>query len=184
MNIQGKIVSEIWRDIPGYEGLYQVSSEGLVRSVKREKLLRLQLNNSGYLRTNLSKQGKCKYVFAHRLVALAFLGAPEKGIDVNHIDGNKLNNRLSNLEYVTRSQNMKHARSMGLHNNYADGHYNAVLTSEDALYLQIVYSQTGLRGNDLAAHFGVSARTINDVLDGKTWKSIDLDSYYRGKVAK
>ena len=96
---------EEWRDIRGYEGLYQVSNLGRVKSIPREKtkggILKPLKDTTGYLSVNLYKNGKIKRCKIHRLVANNFL-------EVNHKDGNKLNNNLSNLEYVTRSQNILH----------------------------------------------------------------------------
>ena len=96
---------EVWRDIRGYEGLYQVSNLGRVKSIPRERtkggILKPLKDTTGYLSVNLYKNGKIKRYKIHRLVANNFL-------EVNHKDGNKLNNNLSNLEYVTRSQNILH----------------------------------------------------------------------------
>jgi hypothetical protein len=101
----------IWKDVIGYEGHYQVSDSGNVISVKKTtyKFMRLFNNKQGYPRVTLSKNGKMKQVFVHRLVAKAFIGDIPEGYTVNHIDGNKTNNNLSNLEIVTYSENNLHA---------------------------------------------------------------------------
>lgn len=96
---------EEWRDIRGYEGLYQVSNLGRIKSIPRERtkggILKPLKDRTGYLSVNLYKNGKIKRCKIHRLVANNFL-------EVNHKDGNKLNNNLSNLEYVTKSRNILH----------------------------------------------------------------------------
>jgi hypothetical protein len=111
---------EIWKDIAGYEGYYQVSSSGNVRSLdimvnnkhsqrlRKGRVLRPGTGNSGYYFVNLSKKQahKCKDV--HRLVALEFLGYENSHLTVNHKDGNKLNNNLDNLEFITQSANNWH----------------------------------------------------------------------------
>ena len=98
----------IWKDISGYEGLYQISSDGDVMSLRKKKIMK-PFDNNGYLRIGLSKDGKRKNYLIHRLVAKAFL---VKGVDeneINHIDLNKKNNSYKNLEWVTGSQNVRHA---------------------------------------------------------------------------
>ena len=101
-------MQEIWKDVVGYEGLYKISNTGRVKSVKRDKILKEQLNERGYLRVSLSKNNKQKIYSVHRLVMITFIGY-EEGKQVNHIDGDKTNNRLDNLEWTTQSENMKHA---------------------------------------------------------------------------
>ena len=119
---------EEWRDIPGYEGLYQVSNLGRVKSLERviyfpanhrnkaysriqkERIVR-PITMGGYLGFNV---GNKKKMYVHRAVALAFIPNTDNKSDVNHIDGDKHNNRLENLEWATRKENMRHAFSNGL----------------------------------------------------------------------
>lgn len=109
---------EIWKDVVGYEGLYQVSSEGRVKSQERlvankfgalrpvhEKIKSQRKNNSGYLMVMLYKENKHKNCTVHRLVAEAFLEKQENRNEVNHIDENKENNSFLNLEWVSSSEN-------------------------------------------------------------------------------
>ena len=104
---------EIWKDIIGYEGYYQISSEGNVRNVKTLKIIKGDINNVGYRRVWLYTPIK-KRMFVHRLVALYFCAGYMDGLVVNHKDGNKLNNSYINLEWVTRSENDLHAFKSGL----------------------------------------------------------------------
>lgn len=104
---------EIYKDIPNYKGLYQVSNFGNVKSIFNEKLLKPYVRKTGYVHVLLSKDGKRKCYTIHKLVMLAFVGE-SNGLDVNHIDGNKQNNKLDNLEYCTRKENSKHAWKTGL----------------------------------------------------------------------
>lgn len=117
--------NEIWKDIRGYKGLYQISSSGKIRSVDREitqekdgtvftrkmkgRELKTGILNSGYQVVWLSKNGIVKALTIHRLVAKAFIPNPQNKKDINHIDGNKTNNKASNLEWTTRSENVKHS---------------------------------------------------------------------------
>ena len=107
---------EIWKDIDGYEGLYQVSSLGRIKSYKckKEKILKLGSNPLGYSIIGLWKNRKQKFYPVHRLVANTFITNKHNKREVNHIDGNKKNNNVTNLEWATRSENMKHAVNKGL----------------------------------------------------------------------
>ena len=97
------------KDVVGYEGLYTVTPEGEVFGRSRTKARKLHICNSGYRRVTLYKDKKYRSHSVHRLVAQAYLNNPERKPDVNHKDGNKLNNSVANLEWVTKSENVKHA---------------------------------------------------------------------------
>lgn len=111
-------MEEIWRDIPGYEGMYQVSSRGNVRSLNwgnrgYTRNLYLKKHNRGYRHVELRKDGKVKSFTVHRLVATVFIPNPNNYSTVNHKDEDKTNNSVDNLEWCSMSQNMKH--TIGLH---------------------------------------------------------------------
>jgi hypothetical protein len=104
---------ENWKNIKGYEGLYQVSDLGNIKRVagyqaKNERILTPVNNGNNYWSVNLSKNGKKVRFYVHRIVADNFIFNTENKEEVNHIDGNRANNKLSNLEWVTRSENHKH----------------------------------------------------------------------------
>lgn len=104
---------EIWKDIEGYEGLYQISNYGNIVSLnynhtKKRKELICEINN-GYCKIGLCKNNKTKRYMVHRLVAKAFIDNPYNKNQVNHIDGNKQNNRVDNLEWVTPKENTEHS---------------------------------------------------------------------------
>lgn len=123
---------EEWKDIKGYEGLYQVSSLGQIRSLdiliniedskkdrayksrKKGKILKPFLSNNGYLRVCLCKDRKQTTKAVHRLVAETFLSNPRELPQVNHVDGNKSNNCVANLEWCTAQENIKHSWDNGL----------------------------------------------------------------------
>lgn len=102
-------MNEIWKDIKGYEGLYQISNFGRVKSLKRminkrrceEIIKKPSLGGKGYYRLPLCKNGINKYYFIHRLVADAFIPNPENKPTVDHIDRNKINNYVNNLRWAT-----------------------------------------------------------------------------------
>ena len=113
-------MKEIWKDIEGYEKLYQVSNFGRVKSyprngtIKEERILKQTIDNNGYLIVGLHKNNKAKKVCVHWLVANAFIPKKENDEVINHIDGNKLNNKLINLERCTQSHNVKESFRLGL----------------------------------------------------------------------
>lgn len=106
---------EEWKDIEWYAGLYQISNFGRVKSFRygEGKIIKPFINN-GYYCVGLSRKDDYKKVRVHRLVAKHFIPNPDNKKEVNHIDGNKLNNNVSNLEWSTRSENIKHAFLNGL----------------------------------------------------------------------
>lgn len=119
-----------WKDIIGYEGLYQVSNTGLVKSLsravksvhsnkwytKQDRILKpeITLKGLGYYRVQLCKDCIINKIPVHRIVAMTFILNPENKPQVNHIDGNKLNNHVENLEWATASENVQHAFDTGL----------------------------------------------------------------------
>lgn len=116
-------VKEIWKDIPGYEGYYQISNLGRVKSlpkkrnnnngyyIQKEMILKNHLNNKGYQYVYLSVPIKKKY-YVHRLVGIAFIPNPFKKPYINHIDCNPLNNNMKNLEWCTPQENTDHMVSL------------------------------------------------------------------------
>lgn len=129
--------SEIWKDIKGYEGLYQVSNFGRIRSLDRwrnsgtggyfqtGKILKTKEDVNGYLRVSLLKNGKYQKMNVHRLIAIAFIPNENNFPIINHKDGNKLNNNISNLEWCTYSYNSKHAYDNELREKvYGKDHWN------------------------------------------------------------
>ena len=107
-------MTELWKDIDGFEGKYQVSSWGRVRNLNTNKILTPYENSKGYLKVGLHLKGHKSPVKkrVNRLVAIAFIPNPYELPQVNHKDGNKQNNSISNLEWCTNRQNAIHRRKM------------------------------------------------------------------------
>lgn len=114
---------EIWKSIKGWEGLYEVSNLGNVKSLKygKERILKPGKHKDGYLRINLSNNGRRKNFSIHRLVAEVFISNPYKLPEVNHKDENKLNNRVDNLEWCNRQYNVDYSLSMPINQYSKDG---------------------------------------------------------------
>ncbi|MBQ8626170.1 MAG: NUMOD4 motif-containing HNH endonuclease [Agathobacter sp.] len=136
---------ENWKDIFGYEGLYQVSDQGRIKSLERwvprtgqtPKLIPetiIRLKEGAYYRVNLHKDGKMKTFLVHRIVAAAFIPNPNGYKIVNHKDGNKHNNVVENLEFCTSRDNNRHAREHGLHIDNINGLLNA--NKENSIIVQ------------------------------------------------
>ena len=170
-----------WKDVIEFEGYYQVNSDGQVRSLDRIViyssgsqrvhkgiLLKPLLADNGYLRVCLQKEHKTVYKAIHRLVLQAFLGGLPFGYQVNHINGIKKDNRLDNLEYLTPSQNRKHAFDTNLQKPLlGSNHQNAKLTEENILEIRTLFGV--MKQKDIATKFKVSRSTIADIQHGRTW---------------
>jgi len=109
-------MEEVWKDIIGYEGLYKINNKGIVISLRRNKVMS-QMKQGDYLCVGLNFKGKQIRLLLHRLLAIHFIPNPENKPMVNHKDGNKNNNNLSNLEWVTGTENNFHAFENGLYKN-------------------------------------------------------------------
>jgi hypothetical protein len=174
--------TEEWCDVPEYDGKYQVSNLGRVRVMKkitsprRKPLIRRpQVNTSGYYSLSLSLNGKRSMASIHSLVAQAFLGERPEGYEVNHIDGNKLNNRVDNLEYCTRSQNIQHALRVGLIPKQAGANnHNAKLTEDDVREIRKTLA-SGVSIRETSRIFGVSDYPVGQIARGKHWTHLKDD---------
>ena len=149
--------SEVWKDVVGYEGLYKVSEYGEVLNIKRNRIMKSHRHGKGYDRIGLTFLGSQRNHYVHRLVGNAFLEPPEH-IDqtqINHIDGNKNNNHYSNLEWVTASENMKHASKIGLLKTPNS------IEEKDKEVMAYLYVRTRLSQDEIADVFGVSGATVS-----------------------
>jgi len=172
---------ETWRDVVEYEGVYQVSDAGRVRSLDRMvdgprvqrkskgKSIRPSLV-SGYKQAGLQQNGLRKYFYVHRLVAAAFIGPRPVGRQINHIDGKKLNNRPSNLEYVTQSENTLHAYRTGLLKSMCGvDSPHAKLNDKDVLEIRAAYAAGGITMKKIAFKYEVSHSQIRRIIQRQTW---------------
>ena len=110
-------MKEIWKDINGFEGVYQISNHGRLKSFKKDKngkILKNTNKKGGYFSVVLEYKNNTKHTRIHRLVAESFIPNPNNYPCVNHIDGNKQNNNVENLEWCTYKQNFEHSKRIGL----------------------------------------------------------------------
>ena len=160
---------EIWKDIKNYEGLYKISNTGKIRSVERyvrsntgERLVKGRIRKSkidnGYEKIILSKNSKPTTVRVHRLVAQTFIPNPDNKPQVNHIDGNKLNNHVDNLEWVTGDENIKHAINIGLIEKDINAKKVKLWNKQETLYFDSAYQAD--------KHLGCSIGSVNKVARG------------------
>lgn len=178
---------EEWRSIEIFNGKYEVSNYGNVRSLWFGKVKPIKLYNStnGYLDfTVRNGKDKPKHMRVHVAVAEAFLGKRPKGLVINHKDGNKHNNHVNNLEYVTYSENNLHALRTGLRKHVdmkpfvkrGEEHCRAKVTEEQVKQFLKYHYETGYGCRRVAKHFGVSHSIVHDILSGKNWKHVDRES--------
>jgi len=163
-------MKELWRNIDGYKGMYQISSKGNVRSYKYNspRILKFGKTNHGYLYINLSKNGKYKTIMVHRLVAKYFLG--KSNLTVNHINGNKLNNTVENLEWLSMEDNYQHAKNNGLL-AIGEKNGNSKLKERDIILIRKKHNN-GKSYRFIAKEFGVSKTTIGKIIKKISWSHI------------
>jgi len=156
----------MYKEIKGFGGRYSVDEDGNVFSHCRGIKLKPCLMSGGYLNVNLAGKGR----LVHRLVAEAFLPDFLEKPQVNHIDGDKLNNHVSNLEMATAKENMRHAVKMGLQVGVkGENHGKAKLSNADAITIKMLLLK-GEKGVSIAKKFGVSSTAISHIKAGITWK--------------
>ena len=174
------MIFEVWRPVVGYEGLYSVSDLGQVRrdvdwnrDNKAGKIIRIHTDGTGgYHRVCLCRNGKSKKYSIHSLVMAAFVGQRPEGLSINHKDGIKSDNRLSNLEYCTSSQNTIHSYQNGLqHGRKGEKHHGAKLTDQDVMAIREEYAN-GLSFESLSYKYSVCKDNIKMIVRNRTWKHL------------
>lgn len=175
-----ELITEHWKPIPlvGFEHIYSVSSLGRIRRDKEGYSARVNhimtpcLDTSGYLHVQLSYNNYKKHGRIARLVATAFLGdPPTENHQVNHIDGEKTNNRIENLEWTTRLENMQHASKLNLC-PYGEQHPDAKLKNSDIPVIRQLMNDKTTNVSALARHYGVDRRQLYYIKHQQTWKKI------------
>ena len=162
------------KDVVGYEEIVAITEDGQIWSKRSNRFLKLSLSN-GYLTTNTKIGGRTVCLRAHRLVAEAYIPNPDNKPYVNHKDGNKQNNHVSNLEWCTAKENVQHAYDTGLAKGVSGTENSkSKLTEEDVLFIRANYKpydkEFGSRG--LGRKFNVHHTIISRVINNKAYKNI------------
>lgn len=175
-------MSETWKAVPGYEGWYEASTLGRLRILKSPGrggrgpypfVLTNLLYRKGYYKQQFSSCGGTREpyrTFLHRIIFLTFHGPIPPGLTVNHIDGNKANNRPENLELATHRQQADHARRMGLRRDMNGKPHH--LTPDDVREIRRAHCEDGETWEHLAARFDVVKGAIGHIIRGRTWKHV------------
>ena len=180
-------MSEIWKDIKEYEGYYQVSNIGRVKRLERvsrykcgdsllertvkERVMKNVFSDKGYYKVQLWKDGINKNCRIHRLVAIAFIPNHKKLSEVNHKDLDKINNNVSNLEWVTTTENRRHAVKNGVifaKPQYGEKNPFSKLTEEKVKEIKKRKQSFASLGRE----FGVNPSTISKIIKGICWKKV------------
>jgi predicted XRE-type DNA-binding protein len=175
---------EIWKKIDGYD-YYFVSNTGIVKSIDRIKkkkngvnqivkgtIMKTKLSKGGYIRVPLvDENGYQRFHLVHRLVLISFIGVNEQKKQVNHINGDKSDNSLINLEWVTCSENQKHAHKIGLKSQKGENHTQARLKESDVLEIREMI-QKGFKQRDIAEKFRIKRAYVSHIKTRKAWSHI------------
>lgn len=181
------LAGESWRAIGGWEGDYEVSNLGRVRSLTRMsengrgtprrvcgRVLHPSKNRPGYLGISLERSGEepIRYLL-HRLVARAFIGAIPPGYAVNHINGVKSDNRVGNLQITTNSENERHSyKALGKQAVHGSAHWAAKLTEAEIPVIRFLYASGHYSLRYLAGRYSVDIKTIHHIVRRESWKHV------------
>jgi hypothetical protein len=191
-NIHILPTSEVWKDIKNYEGLYQVSNFGNVKSldrivnkpsgvsyIRKGKICKQSKSNLGYMTIGFTVNNQKINKYVHRLVAEAFITNTSNYPQVNHIDCDKTNNRINNLEWCTNSQNHTHASKNGLNKLHlyrvaysGEQNTNSLLKKEQVLEIRQKYIPYKYSAKKLSKEYNVSESCITHILNNTSWKEI------------
>lgn len=181
---------EIWKPVLNYEGLYEISNLGRLKSLDRrakkkdgslgfkpEKIFkRTIIKNKNYRQYNLTKNKKANLHYAHRLVATAFIPNPENKPQVNHLDGIKDNNKVENLEWCTCSENIKHSHRLGLSSNKGKSLGKSNLSPHIVAEIKFLLRK-GVSVRELSEKFNTSKSNIYSIKAGRVWSNIGSISF-------
>ena len=168
--------NELWKAVPGFEGEYEVSNQGRLKSYKsgKETILKTTPDPRGYRPVLLSGKTKKRY-WLHRLVAEVWIPNPKNRVEVNHKNGDKKDCRVENLEWVSRSQNIRHAYESGLMpTTWQPGsrNHNAKFTDDQVREIRRLYEEREKSQKDIALAYNTTIITIHRMLRRKSYAHV------------
>lgn len=168
------MLNEIWKDIKGWEGIYQVSNVGRVKSLKRflvkeERIMGLHDNGRGYLNVRLRKDSRGNVKYIHRLVAETFISNLENKQEVNHKNGDKSDNRVENLEWCSPEENREHAIRTGLMAFEGENNGMAKFSQQTILELRKEFELGDKTRKELSEKYGISLTHTRSIINKSRW---------------
>ena len=175
---------ESWKDIPGWEGFYQASTLGRIKSISRlnsrgerikTKIRKQENDRRGYPQIILCRNGKSKNYKTHQLIAAAFLPNPKNKLQVNHLNGIKNDNCIENLEWNTNLENMRHSWETGIKtsiNFSGEKNGESKLKNEDVIRIRELWKTGEYTKRAISKMFPVTESTIGRILNGQYWKRL------------
>jgi len=177
-DIAADLPGEEWSPVIGYADLYAVSNLGRIKRTAdgvrtfRGRLLKPFITKSGYVHVCFKVDGRVKCFMRHRLVAAAFIGPRPDGMQVNHKNGVKDDNRVENLEYLTPSQNVKHSFRIGIKTTLGENNPRHILTECDVRKIRALLRDEVMTLKEIGDMFGVSKSAIANIKYGHSWSNI------------
>ena len=176
------IEQEIWKDVIGYEELYQASTMGRIKSLHKiggasrqsfTGIMKPKTNRGGYYVIHICKNGIAKETTVHKVIALTFLTNPYNLSTVNHKNGIKTDNRLENLEWCSIQDNLKHALETGLRKCDGENNGRSVFNKDDIIKAKLMYNTGKYSVREVRDMIGKGTRgSLQRAISGDTWKSI------------
>jgi predicted XRE-type DNA-binding protein len=163
----------MWHKLKEYP-MYEISANGEIRHIKSKRLKKTRINDFGYLVVSINQLAKPKMRRVHNLLAQAFIDNPNNYTHINHIDGNKLNNKLSNLEWCNILQNNQHAFKLGLIDNTGEKNGMSKLTKEKVIEIKKLLKSGDLSQYKIANLFNVSRSCVLKIHLCKTWNHVSI----------
>ena len=158
-----------WRNVPGYD-LYVCSTQGDIKNRRTNRLLKPAEDKDGYLKVVLVNESGKHYIAVHRVVGFTYIPNPENKPQINHIDGNKKNNSVNNLEWVTNKENRVHAIKTGLCDTVGENNGNAKLSAGSVKKIRALFKSGRWNKCQLARMYGVSRTMIRFIVENKNWR--------------
>lgn len=172
-----QIDQEVWLPIPGYDDWYEVSNLGRVRSYHKfgwgrriyPEIIKLYTTKRGYVQVSLTKDKVSRQKDVHRLVAYAFLGNPGAGMQIDHKNGDKTDNRAINLEWVTPQENTRRSLELGLKPT-GERHGMSKLTQQEVDAIRLLYATGKYSHRKLGEFFGITHSSAGKIIRNEAWR--------------